>query len=464
MKRFFLCLLVLAVTFSASAKKYPFDINVSSSVKVARSTDDGFKLLEVIAVGRSLSKAIDKAMVDAATALTFYGVAGLSGERCPAVLVGGDLVYEENKSYFDEFFKKGGFLSYVHRVNTDNPSGRNNVNTPEGRRIRIFLKVDWKGLEALFKQKGLKTTVNMDGAAGNMQKPTIMVVPEEAFCINAGMFKVNAQGVKVADYNAAMTNNDILDVISTFENLMADNGFKLSNLQQQLDALKENAALDNVLTAKDDGMVIEDDLDKLSRTARADILVKISPTIKPFGPEKKLELRVSSIDCASKKNIGAFGPVEKTSSGSTSQLLKAAVTDHIEKFAQNMTNHFEDIRENGREGSIIIKVADTCPLNIESTVEYKGDEGELGDLIKMWLSDNTIKGAFTGGKTSRVSMQFDQVRIPLEGKGSFGKGKTAIDMEGFVKTGLIKLLEKYDISVSTHAVGIGQVYLTLGGK
>ena len=38
----------------------------------------------------------------------------------------------------------------------------------------------------------------------SMKKPKIMVVPEEAFCINAGMFKLNHQGDKIADYKKAM--------------------------------------------------------------------------------------------------------------------------------------------------------------------------------------------------------------------------------------------------------------------
>ena len=72
-----------------------------------------------------------------------------------------------------------------------------------------------------------------------------------------------------------------------------------------------------------------------------------------------------------------------------------------------------------------------------------------------------VGGAYTGGKTSPVSMKLDQVRIPLQGKVSFGRVK-ALSMEGFVKTGLTSLLSNYGISVSTHAVGIGKVYLTLG--
>lgn len=185
------------------------------------------------------------------------------------------------------------------------------------------------------------------------QKPKVMVVPEEAFCVNSGMYKTNHSGDKVADYKAAMRNDNVLDVINTFENLMAGYGFRLTNLQQTLDELKEEAALDNVLVAKDNGVIEEDDLDKLSRVAGADIIVKVSPKISNYGPDLRLELRVSSIDCASKKALQAFGPVTKTSAGSVSMLIKAAVTDNIETFALGLTNYFDDMQLKGREGSII---------------------------------------------------------------------------------------------------------------
>jgi hypothetical protein len=294
------------------------------------------------------------------------------------------------------------------------------------------------------------------------QKPKVMVVPEEAFCINAGMYKKNVFGEKVADYKAAMQNDNVLDVINTFENLMAGYGFSLTNLQQTLDELKEEAALENVLTAKDDGIIVEDDLEKMSRVAGTDIVVKVSPKISHYGPDLRLELRVSSIDCASKKALQAFGPVTKTTAGSVSMLIKAAVTDNIETFALGLAKYYEDLQAKGREGTIIIKVTDTCPLNLESMVNYNGEEGELSDLIELWLSENAVNGAYTGSKTSRVGMKLDQVRIPLMGKAAFGRTK-ALSMEDFVKTGLVQLLNKYGVSVSTHAVGVGKVYLTLGG-
>lgn len=297
--------------------------------------------------------------------------------------------------------------------------------------------------------------------AQNKMKPKVMVVPEEAYCINTGLNKTDGQGNIVPDYQAALCDDNLLDVINTFENLMAGYGFELTNLKETLNSLAEEESLDAVLKAKDGGLVVEDDLDKVSRIAGADILVKISPKISNYGPERMLELRVSSIDCASKKALQSFGPIAKTSAGSVSMLLKAAVTDNIETFAGGLSRHFETMRAKGREGTLVIKIADTCPLNLESDVEYNGERGELADLIAMWVEDNAVGGAYTGGKTSPVSMKLEQVRIPLQGKASFGRVK-ALSMEDFVKTGLTNLLSNYGISVSTHAVGIGIVYLTLG--
>ena len=308
----------------------------------------------------------------------------------------------------------------------------------------------------------LSVTVSAQDSV-RMQKPRVMVVPEEAFCINAGMYKQSTKGEKVADYIRALRNDDVLDAINSIENQMAAYGFQLTNLQQSLDILKEEATLDNALVAKDDGAIVEDDLDKLTRVASADILVKVSPKISNFGPQQRLEFRVSSIDCASKKALQAFGPVTKTSAGAANQMIRAAISDNIETFATGLLRHFDDMKKNGREGSIVIKIADTCPLNLESSITYNGVDCELSDIIEMWIAENTVNGAYTGAKTSRVVMKFDQVRIPLQGKSVFGK-PISLSMESFVKTGLVKLLSEQGISVSTHAVGIGMVYLILGGK
>lgn len=294
-------------------------------------------------------------------------------------------------------------------------------------------------------------------------KAKVMIVPEEAFCINSGFYSTSSNGKKIPDYYRALQNDNILTAINTFENLMAGYGFALTNLQQVLNELENENVLDNVLTAKDDTAILEDDLDKLTRVAQADIIVKVAPIISKYGPEIRLDLRVSSIDCASKKAIQAFGPISKTSAGAISMLVKSAVTDNIEAFASGLANYFEDMKINGREGSIIIKIAESSPLNFESKITYHGESGELSDLIELWVAENCVNGKYTASKQSRVSMKIDQVRIPLIGKGAFGR-TTALSMESFVKAGLSKLLDTYGISISTHPVGIGMVYITLGKK
>ena len=51
-------------------------------------------------------------------------------------------------------------MKYVEKVNSNYPSGANNVKTSNGRRIQILLIVDWKGLAEYYMENGLKTAVS----------------------------------------------------------------------------------------------------------------------------------------------------------------------------------------------------------------------------------------------------------------------------------------------------------------
>ncbi len=153
---------LLLLPINLEAKKYRFAIDSHREVYVSYSTDKGKKMLKVITYGKSADAAIEQAMVDAVSALTFDGASGQGEmEGCPAVLLNGREDYKQSPSFFDNFFKKGDFLKYVEKVNKETyPSGLNNVKTEKGRRIQILLIVDWKGLADYFKEKGYKTAVS----------------------------------------------------------------------------------------------------------------------------------------------------------------------------------------------------------------------------------------------------------------------------------------------------------------
>lgn len=153
--------LLHSVAVDASNKKYPFKIDDHREVVISRSSTAGSKIVEVTAYGSSADKAIRKAMIDAVISLTFYGATGSKEmAQCPAILLDGRTSYDKNKNFFDHFFKKRLFLSYVKKVNSTYPTGQNNVKTPKGRRIKILLIVDWNGLAEYYQKAGLKTVTH----------------------------------------------------------------------------------------------------------------------------------------------------------------------------------------------------------------------------------------------------------------------------------------------------------------
>lgn len=132
-------------------------------------------------------------------------------------------------------------------------------------------------------------------------KPIIMVVPEKAWCVNNGF--VRKDNPQTPDYEKALLNDDVLNVITKMGGIMQERGYPLKNLQSALDELKNEEAMDVALTSKADGEVMEDDLDRLTRVAQADILVNIAFTRTSYGPRNMVEFRVTSIDAATTKQI-----------------------------------------------------------------------------------------------------------------------------------------------------------------
>lgn len=292
-------------------------------------------------------------------------------------------------------------------------------------------------------------------------KPTIMVVPEKAWCLNNGFVLNN--NPNIVDYNKALRNDDVLNIITEMGKIMSERGFPLKLLSSTLESLQTEDAMDIALMSKDDGEIVENDLDKLTRVAGADILVNIAFTRTPRGPRNMVTFRVTSVDAATSKQIGGETGESSTSNASMTVLLQESVLSFIDNFDASIQRHFQDIITNGREGSVIFKIASDCPLNFESEVEYNGDSGELCDLIDYWMNENCINGAFTQNGKSRVRLSYEQVRFPLFGKGKFGGKPRALNAESFIKT-ITPFLSQFGVSVSTTPSGIGKVYVVLGRK
>lgn len=292
------------------------------------------------------------------------------------------------------------------------------------------------------------------------KKPTIMVVPSDLWCNQNGYmeeFNVSGKIKKYPDYAKALQDNsDLLLAISKINEMMQERGFPLKNLESALKSLESQSAEDAMLMSKDGGEVQESPIDKLKKTAKADIIMQLTWTINQTGPKKSVTFNLQGLDSYTDKQIaGASGTGAPSFSAELPVLIEEAVLSHIDNFNSQLQTHFEDLFTNGREVALRIKIWDSWGEDLES--EF--DDKELSEIIESWVSDNTVQGRFSLSDATENMMVFEQVRIPLFDE----KGK-AVDTRNWAR-GLQKYLKSnYDIESKLMTQGLGQGQLVIGGK
>ena len=155
---------------------------------------------------------------------------------------------------------------------------------------------------------------------GQAKKPTLMVVPSDAWCKQHGYTQnFDNQGTTetVSDYKAAVSSDMQLNaVISKINNLMADRGFPLKDLQQTMKSISNDAAEDALITSKNGSQVAESPLDRLRRRAKADIILEIEWLVNKTGPKSSVTYNLRGLDAYSNKQIAG---AEGTGKGSTKE-------------------------------------------------------------------------------------------------------------------------------------------------
>ncbi len=294
------------------------------------------------------------------------------------------------------------------------------------------------------------------------KKPTLMVVPSDAWCIQNGYvltFDDQGSTVRIPDYKRAFQENtDVLLVISQINGMMADRGFPLKNMESAIRTLESNAAEDNMRSSKDSGSSVnESPIDALKKVAKADIIMQLTWTINKTGPKKSVTFNLQGLDAYTDKQIAtATGTGAPSFSAELPVLLSEAVLAHMDNFSVSLQSHFDDMFENGREIIVRIQTWDDWGEDLES--EFDGEE--LGFIIEDWLADNTVKGRFSTTDMTESMALFEQVRIPLYNE----KGR-AIDARRYARN-LSKYLKNAPYLIPNKLVmkGLGRATIILGGK
>ncbi|MBR5781980.1 MAG: hypothetical protein IKY27_08380 [Bacteroidales bacterium] len=304
------------------------------------------------------------------------------------------------------------------------------------------------------------------------KKPTIMVIPSDAYCARNGYTTewVDENGTKntVSDIANIFKQDDVEDlrlVISELSKIMADRGFALKDLEQTLKSIQQETVEMNLLESSSSGSYItESMLDKVVRTAKADIIIDLDFTVMQKGPQRYISYNMRGLDSYTNKVIAANSGVGSPStSAPVNLLLEEAVLNYMDSFRAQLMAHFEDMSRNGREVVVKLRVWDNADVDFESEFDFEDDYLELTDIISYWMEDNTVNHAPTRTNATATYLSFEQVRIPLY-KERNGR-MSALDARGFAN-GLRSYLKKepFMIESKIYERGLGEVWIIIGEK
>lgn len=303
-------------------------------------------------------------------------------------------------------------------------------------------------------------------AGAQAKKPTLMVMPSDAWCYQNGFMKIIPDGEgrekQIPDYEEALrTSMDLKLAIAKINDLMAERGFPLKDLEQQVKLITQQTAEQNLITSKSGNEIAESPIDNLLRVAKADILLELTWEIKEQGPKRTLSYILEGKDSYTGKSIGGSNGTSSPSfTADVTVLLEEAVVAHIDNFNNRLQSYFDDLFANGREVALDIRIfADNAAgIDLESEVGPNGDE--LSEVIDAWMAENTVQGRFSKLGSSENYVSYEQVRIPL-----YNAKGVAMDTEAFARQ-LRNYLRKepFNIPVKVLNRGLGKCVLVLGEK
>jgi hypothetical protein len=301
------------------------------------------------------------------------------------------------------------------------------------------------------------------------KKPVIMVFPSDQYCISRGYaMTFDNQGLSqtLPDYKKALqTDPDLRLVITKMGQIMADRGFPLKDLEQEMKNIEQEGAEMAMLTSKSGAGIVESPIDKLKRTAKADIILDLDFTIKKVGPQTYISFNLRGLDAYSAKQVSGVAGAGKPSSAVAPEiLLEEAVLSQMDNFNAGLMRHFEDMFANGREVKMLVRLWDSSVDDLETEYDVSGETIELITAIDRWLDDNCVSGRYSRTDATATMGRYEQVRIPLMKKDAKGIER-AVDTRTFV-TDLRTYLSKapFNITSKVYQRGLGEAWLIIGEK
>lgn len=286
-------------------------------------------------------------------------------------------------------------------------------------------------------------------------QPSLMVFPSRAWChqnkFERTVTKADGKEVRIQEYSKAFIEDKNLGpAIRTIGKMMQDRGFQLIDLETQLSSQDLETALDNSGNEDLDFSAY----DKLLETAGPDIALHINYYTEVLGPRVTLFYDLTAFDAYTNKQVASTGLVSygPVMSCPLQTLIQSALLSSIDAFNVQLMDHFQEMKEKGREISIRVNTISGWEDGLETDVNGE----ELSEIIEGWITSNCVAGRNHQKLVTETSMYYDSARIPL-----FNEEGKPVQARQWLR-GLRKYLKDIGISSKVKTRGLGQAQLIIG--
>lgn len=419
----------------------------------------GTKYIYVSGTGKKIEGAVFQAQQNAIHACIFKNIPGTPQAEGVPALYDAMEPKPEDEEFFDNFFAPDGmYLSFITNRSTIKPEGKDVVDLGKGFfQVHLKVQVNYDALKKYLVDNGKVKAFAAD--LQGVAKPKMIIFPSDEWCKKGGYTDQYGN----VDYDKALSDENMRDMITAFEGFMSKAGFDMNDLRQELNEYKTNRAYDAAEEYGNEKAATMKDM--LESAVRADMRIEFDYRVKNEAGKQYVEFNIGVYDAATNKALFSNVARGTAVSGNAQMVnqLKEAIQNIQDHFLSQINEKFAIMAKEGREIVVVCDRFASCSTSYNTT--FDGDK--LSVIIADYIESEVVEGtSFATDQATANKLKFSQVHIPLfkEKKNRrTGKTTTVAQYAKDFGDGLAAYIT--EISGEPCRVeprGVGKVFITLG--
>ncbi|MBP6459946.1 MAG: hypothetical protein KA264_07630 [Crocinitomicaceae bacterium] len=439
--------------------------------------NDGLVIIHVKIRGNNDEDARINAEKYAIYCVLFEGYVGVVSKNIPnsSALAGSSLVYDNNRPFFDDFFKdevvkkqvnQGKYKSYIQSykfhptLNPSSPVGKKQVECNYV--ITIKRKLLYEYLTN--PQVNIITAVSKDGP-----KPSVIVIPFDKYLDDKGYYKEIDENTVIYDLVNGCKDENLLQTISYLSSSLTGPGksFNKIDIAQAQAAISMKDAVNEMSSGPRKVKVSASQ--RLKQTANWDYSIKVNVIKTVSGTARNIQILLKVVDMYNAHEV-EVDPVNVnfSSADDENQQTNAALAGAIEALQGKIDLLNQEKMDKGFNGKVSFHLSSTSKLNFDSETQVNDEAISINEYLSMLLLEfsDKINPPQLDGSTDPLTINYRDVIIPFWTTGKDLKGNVTKKVNSFAFTGsqIISILKKQfpeSKFVKTENLGSVDIYLDL---